>query len=317
MKRVHYAVTIRAPRAEVWKTMLERDSYRVWTAAFTEGSYYEGSWAERERIRFLSPGGSGIVAEVAEYRPNEFVSLRHLGLVKDGVEDFTSDEVRKWTPAFENYTLHETPGGTDLRVDMDLLPEHEAEMSPMWERALAKLKALCEGGAVVASASPWAVAVHGQYGGALQMMENAIRACPDERWGDTPEWHGFGYLAFHTLFWLDLYLFGAVEGFAPPAPFGLEELDPEGKLPPRTYTKGELLGYLEHARSRCREVMSTMTDAEAARPVTFRNHVPDRGELALYNLRHLQHHVGQLQLLLRQYGVEPPRWVKRGADDLH
>jgi len=39
------------------------------------------------------------------------------------------------------------------------------------------------------------------------------------------------YLAFHTLFWLDLYLSGPAEGFAPPAPFTRVELDPAGILP--------------------------------------------------------------------------------------
>jgi uncharacterized damage-inducible protein DinB len=39
------------------------------------------------------------------------------------------------------------------------------------------------------------------------------------------------------------------------------------------------------------------------------------GELLLYNLRHVQHHVGQLNLLIRQAGAEPAAWVMR-ADGL-
>ena len=36
-------------------------------------------------------------------------------------------------------------------------------------------------------------------------------------------------------------------------------------------------------------------------------------ELALYNLRHIQHHTAQLNLLLRQRtGEAAPRWVGRG-----
>ena len=38
-------------------------------------------------------------------RKYEFVSIEHLGLVKNDVEDTTSDEVKKWTPPFENYTF--------------------------------------------------------------------------------------------------------------------------------------------------------------------------------------------------------------------
>ena len=50
------------------------------------------------------------------------------------------------------------------------------------------------------------------------MLGNAIDACPDELWRDKSRDPQFWYLAFHTLFYLDLYLFGSVDGFMPPAP---------------------------------------------------------------------------------------------------
>ena len=78
MKRLQFSIDIRAPRATVWRKMLEQESYRDWTSEFTEGSYYEGSWEQGSKIRFLSPGGEGMVAEIAESRPLEFVSIRHL-----------------------------------------------------------------------------------------------------------------------------------------------------------------------------------------------------------------------------------------------
>ena len=65
-----------------------------------------------------------------------------------------------------------------------------------------------------------------------------MAACPDELWrvrlwddAELPGAAEFWYIAYHTLFWLDLYLSGAVEGFAPPAPFTLDELDPAGCCP--------------------------------------------------------------------------------------
>src|SRR5215831_8873836 len=80
-----------------------------------------------------------------------------------------------------------------------------------------------------------------QLGATIDMLENAVDACPDERWGDrtreTP--FQFWYLVFHTLFWLDLDLNGTLEGFAPPAPFTLDEMDPAGAYPDRVYSKAE------------------------------------------------------------------------------
>lgn len=150
-----------------------------------------------------------------------------------------------------------------------------------------------------------------QFGGAIRALEQAIRACPDSLWGDVPGWHVFSYLAFHTLWWLDHYLSGAGDDHVPPAPFGREELDPNGTLPPRSYTREELLAYLEYDWRRCRARLAAMTDADAAAPSESPRQAETRGELLLYNLRHVQHHTGQLQLLLRQHGVEPPRWVRR------
>lgn len=150
-----------------------------------------------------------------------------------------------------------------------------------------------------------------QYGAALDALENAIVACPDHVWAAGPLWQQFWYLASHTLFWNDYYLAGSPEGFQPQPPFGLEEMDPAGVLPPRVFTKDELLTYLAHDRARCREVMGALTDEIAARPCVYPRRNCSVFELHLYDMRHVQHHTAQLQLLLRQAGVEPPRWVSR------
>src|SRR5688572_23195200 len=79
----------------------------------------------------------------------------------------------------------------------------------------------------------WRTSIWQQFGATIDMLDNALRACPDERWRDRlwddpserPEYSQFWYRVYHTLFWLDLYLTGAEEGFAPPAPFTLIEMD--------------------------------------------------------------------------------------------
>lgn len=146
VKKMHFSTVIRAPRQRIWELMLASDTYRDWTAAFMEGSYYEGSWTPGSRIRFLTPAGEGMVAEVAENRPGEFVSLKHLGAIgKDGVEDTTSEAVRAWAPAYENYRFIERGDGTtEVQVEMDTLPDYEQFMQEAWPKALARLKEICE-----------------------------------------------------------------------------------------------------------------------------------------------------------------------------
>lgn len=145
-KRIQFSTTIEAPPAQVWETMLGDEGYRQWTRVFAEGSYFEGSWEAGSRIRFLGPSGEGMVSEIAESRPHEFLSIRHLGEVKHGVEDTESEEVRSWAPAYENYTFEAVSEGTLLVVDQDVTADWEQYLKDTWPKALALLKQLCEAG---------------------------------------------------------------------------------------------------------------------------------------------------------------------------
>lgn len=146
MKTLHFSAVINAPRQHVWEIMLGPDTFKLWAAEFAEGSYFEGAWDQGEKIRFLTPDGSGLTSMIAENRPYEFISIKHLGYIKDWTEDTESDGVRAWAPASENYTFSDADGATELKVDMDVTPDFEVYMGGSWPRALAKLKALCEAG---------------------------------------------------------------------------------------------------------------------------------------------------------------------------
>jgi hypothetical protein len=171
----------------------------------------------------------------------------------------------------------------------------------------------------------WNQILWGQLGAALDMLENAIVACPDELWSDLskkPTWVsngvvGFWYVAYHTLFYLDLGLSGGVEeGFAPPAPFDLKELDPAGLLPDRPYTKDALRAYVGHCRKKCRATLAALTEENAKQPCRWGKFDLSFAELMLYTMRHVQHHTGQLNLMLRQQTASAPRWVRRAEPAL-
>lgn len=144
MNTLHFSKTINAPAGKVWNTMFEDETYRQWTTAFTEGSHFKGSWEEGKKILFLDANGTGMVATIAENRPYEFISIKHIGIIHDGVEDTESEEAKKWAPAFENYTFTEEEGKTTVTVDMDIMEEHEEMFNKMWPKALENLKKLAE-----------------------------------------------------------------------------------------------------------------------------------------------------------------------------
>lgn len=156
-----------------------------------------------------------------------------------------------------------------------------------------------------------------QFGASIDFLAESINACPDHLWHASlwqtpetkPEFSQFWYVAYHTLFWLDLYLTGAEEGFIPPAPFTLIEQDEDGPLPERAYSKEELLAYLGDCRRRCRETIEALTNETARRHCRFSWGELSFLELLLYNMRHVQGHAAQLNMLLGQHGVWVRDWV--------
>ena len=161
----------------------------------------------------------------------------------------------------------------------------------------------------------WREALWEQFGGSLAMLERAIDACPESVWTGAAGSRTFWHLAYHTLFFTDVNFSGTTDGFSPPAPFTLTELDPRDVRPERTYTKAELLEYARYVREKGRATIESLTDLEAVRAIELPWLRIKFGELMLYSLRHVQHHTGQLNLVLRQSGIEAPDWVRRDSSD--
>jgi hypothetical protein len=148
MEKLRQTIFINAPRERVWDVMLADETYRQWTSAFHPGSYYKGDWSEGSKILFLGPspegGEGGMVSRIKENRPHEFISIEHLGIVRDGVEDTEGAEAKKWAPAFENYTFADAPGGTELSIEMDIESTAKENFETMWRNALTSLKEIAE-----------------------------------------------------------------------------------------------------------------------------------------------------------------------------
>lgn len=129
--------------------MLDDAPYREWTSVFSPGSHYTGDWSEGSSMTFIGPDPDtgkemGMVSRIAENRTHEYISIEHRGMIRDGVEDTTSDEAKKWLPAFENYTFTEKDGATEVIVEMDTTDEYAEMFNDLWPKALKKLKEIAE-----------------------------------------------------------------------------------------------------------------------------------------------------------------------------
>ena len=143
MKKLHYSVTIEAPKEVVWETMLGKEGYKQWTSEFAEGSYYEGTWEKGEKLKFLMPGGEGMSSVVEELKPYEYSSVKHMRAIKN-FEEQTEDESGFTYPAYEKYTLIDQNGTTIVKASVEMPEKYVDDMDDMFPRALQKLKMLCE-----------------------------------------------------------------------------------------------------------------------------------------------------------------------------
>src|SRR5438128_2050680 len=144
MKQEKFKISIDAPPQKVWELLWNAESYPLWTSVFSEDSRAETDWQKGSKVLFLNKNNDGMVSAIAENRPPEFMSIEHLGTVKNGVEDVDSPENKEWAGAKENYTLKPVDGKTESVVDMDLTEEYKDYFMDAWPKALDKVKELAE-----------------------------------------------------------------------------------------------------------------------------------------------------------------------------
>lgn len=150
MEKLTYTIFINARQENVWHAMLDDVTYRQWTKPFNEGSRYQGEWKTGAEMRFIGIDENGkevggMYSVIKEVRPYEYVSIQHLGMISEtGEIDTTSDAVKKWTPAFENYAFTPKDGGTEVFVEIDVAEEWKDMFNDAWPRALQVLKEIAE-----------------------------------------------------------------------------------------------------------------------------------------------------------------------------
>ena len=165
-----------------------------------------------------------------------------------------------------------------------------------------------------------------QFGASIDMLKNAILLWPEEYWNTDKR---FFYVAYHCLIFLDYYLSIPPKNYCPQLPFAIAdpvEIPEEAVddiIPDRIYSKKELLDYLQASRLKCRELIEGLTEEKLKqrwieKPDELSAHCTlnyNVLEILLYNLRHVQHHAAQLNLLLRQKINKASDWVSQAEDD--
>jgi len=151
MTKFQFTTQINASAQKVYETMLglkDKSSYEYWTAAFNPTSTYEGSWEKGSKIYFVGVDANGkkggMISEIEENRPADFVSIRHYGFLDGDKEITTGEQVEQWAGGHEIYTYEENNGITTVTVELDTVEDYKDYFNQRYPLALGKLKEIAE-----------------------------------------------------------------------------------------------------------------------------------------------------------------------------
>lgn len=166
--------------------------------------------------------------------------------------------------------------------------------------------------------SHWEAMIGRQFAAAIQMLRSALESCPDHLWDDRSEGSPFWHLAYHALFYIDLYLSDDEKTFQPRdfhehnaqlLPGDYREYAGIVGTPEKAFRKDQLLDYAGHCLQKCTEAFEKLTEERALERCGFWWYQLNVGEFLLNNLRHAQHHTGQLMLILRRRAGIGLEWL--------
>lgn len=155
----------------------------------------------------------------------------------------------------------------------------------------------------------------GQYEAALSMLHRGIATCPDEHWESKIAYGTVRWGVYHTLFFTEYYL-------SSEAGFQLREIhhlggDERGDDACKGLDRADALAYCSFCRQFAVDTLARETVESMQGHCGFSWQTITRGELHVYNIRHIQHHAAQVSAFLRRVGVatesEPTlRWARTG-----
>ena len=126
------------------------------------------------------------------------------------------------------------------------------------------------------------------------MLKQAIAKCPPEVWDNPADKDKFWFITYHTLYYAHRYLKISNQNY-------VRWKKPQYDKPGSAMPKEQVLEYLKTVE---REVMEQVAMMDLDGKSGYAGFLANKLELQLYNLRHIQHHAGELYERLRPYNVK-------------
>ncbi|WP_226065129.1 SRPBCC family protein [Kaistella polysaccharea] len=145
METLDYEIHINSPIQEVWNLLWNEETYPQWTQFFQSGSQMKSDWKVGGKTYFTDENGEGMVSTIVSLdEPNEVI-FSHLGIVKNGIEDTESRDVKQWSGAEEKYFLRAIDENTtELRAIIHANEVFQDAMNTGFNKGFELLKKIAE-----------------------------------------------------------------------------------------------------------------------------------------------------------------------------
>ena len=143
----------------------------------------------------------------------------------------------------------------------------------------------------------------------LEMLSQALHACPDELWDARDDGPPFWQYVYHALVGVDFWLSDSPQAFAFPAFHTREALIESGETPEEALSREQIEGYLEQVTAKSRAFLHRLTPETLLQETEFVGQSWTAADRILVQVRHVQHHVGQLNTVLKRKVGKAPGWL--------
>ena len=151
-----------------------------------------------------------------------------------------------------------------------------------------------------------------QFDPSFSMLEGIIDNCSKAIWSQKNISPQFWQQVYHVLYGLDYWFSKSEQDFLPPE--GSENLSPDlGEISEKTADKEWMKNYLNEVRAKVENYLENIDDEQLLQVSPLYKKWTNF-DVLLDQLRHLQHHIGFLNLLLRKCGSTPAAWYSFGVD---
>jgi hypothetical protein len=151
-----------------------------------------------------------------------------------------------------------------------------------------------------------------QYNASLKMLGNVLESCPEKLWNDESLGDTFWRIAYHVLYFTHLYLHKNLQCFVPWEKhndlyqcLGKTTYDKKQIVIDGIYSQEELTEFVVLISQSVEKLLKADSLHDES---GFHWLKMNRAELHIYNIRHCQHHAGQLVERLHKAGVNGIKW---------